>query len=135
MLNMDRKAIICIDDEAIILESLREQLEKHFGDTYHYEVAESAEEALEIIDDLEDDGIDIAIIVCDWLMPGMKGDEFLLHIDLKYPRVVKVLLTGQADQNSVDKLEELADQFTLVPKPWNKDELINIIKSGLKENE
>ena len=65
----------------------------------------------------------------------MKGDEFLLQIDLKYPRVVKVLLTGQADQDSVNTLEELADQFTLVPKPWNKEELIRIIKSRLLENE
>jgi CheY-like chemotaxis protein len=132
---MERKVILCVDDESIILESLREQLEKHFGDAYIYETAESAEEALEIIDELEEDGLEIAIIVCDWLMPGMKGDKFLLQIDLKYPRVVKVLLTGQADQESVDNLEELADLFTLVPKPWNKEELINIIKQGLKENE
>lgn len=132
---MERKAIICVDDEIIILESLREQLEKHFGDTYIYETAESAEEALEILDELDDDGIDVAAIVCDWLMPGMKGDKFLLHIDLKYPRVVKVLLTGQANQESVDTLEDLADLFTLVPKPWNKDELIHVIKLGLKEHE
>ncbi len=132
---MDRKAILCVDDEIIILESLREQLEKYFGDRYIYETAESAEEALEILDDLEDDGTDVAIIVCDWLMPGMKGDKFLLQVDLKYPRVVKVLLTGQADQDSVDRLQELADLFTLVPKPWNKDELIKVIKKGLNEYE
>lgn len=131
----ERKAIICVDDESIILDSLREQLQKHFGDAYLYETAESAEEALEILEDLEDDEIEIAIIVCDWLMPGMKGDQFLLQVDLKYPRVVKVLLTGQARQESIDRLKELADQFTLVPKPWNKDELVSIIKSGLKENE
>jgi len=130
-----RKAIICVDDEIIILDSLREQLQKHFGDDYIYEIAESAEEALEILEELDDDGVEIAIIVCDWLMPGMKGDKFLLQVDLKYPRVVKVLLTGQANQESVDKLEELADQFTLVPKPWNKDELISVIRKGLKENE
>ena len=132
---MERKAIICVDDEIIILESLREQMEKHFGDNYIYETAESAEEALEILDELDEEGIDVAIIVSDWLMPGMKGDKFLLHIDLKYPRVVKVLLTGQADQESVDTLEELADLFTLIPKPWNKEELITVIKKGLKENE
>ncbi len=132
---MERKAVICIDDESIILESLREQLEMAFGEKYIYETAESAEEALEVIDELEDDDIDIAFIVCDWLMPGMKGDKFLLQIDLKYPRVVKVLLTGQADQESIDTLEELADQFTLVPKPWDKEELILIIKRGLAENE
>jgi DNA-binding NtrC family response regulator len=130
-----RKAIICVDDEIIILDSLREQLQKHFGDDYIYEIAESAEEAIEILEELDDDEVEIAIIVCDWLMPGMKGDKFLLQVDLKYPRVVKVLLTGQANQESVDKLEELADQFTLVPKPWNKDELISVIRKGLKENE
>lgn len=132
---MDRKAIICVDDEPIILESLREQLEKYFGDEYIYETAESAEEALEIIDEYDDDEIEVAIIVCDWLMPGMKGDKFLLQIDLKYPRVVKVLLTGQADQDSVDNLVELADRFTLIPKPWDKDELINVILNGLEEND
>jgi DNA-binding NtrC family response regulator len=134
-MNNGRKAIICVDDESIILDSVREQLWKFFGDDYLYETAESAEEALELLEDLDDDGIEIAIIVCDWLMPGMKGDKFLLQVDLRYPRVVKVLLTGQANQESVDKLEELADQFTLVPKPWNRDELISIIKAGLKENE
>ena len=132
---MDKKFIICVDDEPIILESLREQLEKHFGEDYLYETAESAEEALEIIDDLEDDDREIAIIVSDWLMPGMKGDKFLLEVDLRYPRVVKVLLTGQADQDSIDTLEELADLFTTVPKPWNKDELIHVINEGLRNNE
>ncbi len=131
----ERKAILCIDDEAIILDSLREQLEKNFGEDFIYETAESAEEALEIIDDLEEDEIEIAIIVCDWLMPGMKGDKFLLQADLRYPRVVKILLTGQANQNSIDTLEELADHFTLVPKPWNKNELVQIIKSELNKNE
>lgn len=131
----ERKAIICIDDEIIILDSLREQLEKSFGEEFIYETAESAEEALEIIDELEEDEIEIAIIVCDWLMPGMKGDKFLLEVDLRYPRVVKILLTGQANQNSIDTLVELADHFTLVPKPWDKDELVQIIKSELNENE
>ncbi|MBA7542249.1 Hydrogenase transcriptional regulatory protein hupR1 [subsurface metagenome] len=134
-MNKEKKAIICVDDENIILDSLREQLEKHLGEDFIYETAESAEEALEIIDELEEDEIEIAIIVCDWLMPGMKGDKFLLQVDLKYPRVVKILLTGQAHQNSIDMLEELADQFTLVTKPWNKDELINIIKSELDSDE
>jgi DNA-binding NtrC family response regulator len=132
---MVKKALICVDDEPIILDSLREQLEKHFGDQYIYEVADSAEEALEIIDELDEDDIEIAIIVSDWLMPGMKGDKFLLNVDLRYPRVVKVLLTGQADQKSIETLEELADRFALVPKPWNKDDLINVIKNGLENNE
>jgi CheY-like chemotaxis protein len=129
---MERKAIICIDDEIIILDSLVEQLEKNFGGDYIYEPAESAEEAFEIIEDLEDEGIEIEVIVCDWLMPGMKGDEFLLKIDLKYPRIVKVLLTGQADEALVFNLKQEADKFDVVHKPWGKDELINAIKARMK---
>ena len=128
---MERKAIICIDDEIIILNSLVEQLEKHFGQDYIYEQAESAEEAYEIIDDLEDENTEIAIIVCDWLMPGMKGDEFLLNIDLKYPKVVKVLLTGQADESLVYNLKQETDRFAIVHKPWEKDELISTINERM----
>lgn len=128
---MDRKAIICIDDEKIILDSLVEQLEKYFGEDYIYEPAESAEEAMEIIEDLDDEGIEIEVIVCDWLMPGMKGDEFLLKIDLKYPHIVKVLLTGQADEALVYNLKQEADKFEIVHKPWGKEELIDAIKQRM----
>jgi len=130
---MNRKAIICIDDESIILNSLVEQLEKIFGTNYIYELAESAEEAYEVIEDLEDDDIEIEIIICDWLMPGMKGDEFLLDIDLKYPRVVKILLTGQANEALVYNLKQEADQFGIVHKPWGKNELVNAIKQRMKK--
>lgn len=131
---MKRKAILCIDDERIILNSLVEQLEKYFGsEKYSYEQAESAEEALELLDDLEDDEIEVEVIVCDWLMPGMKGDEFLLGIDLKYPWVSKVLLTGQADEALVYNLKQEADRFSIIHKPWEKDELINAIKAGTKK--
>lgn len=128
---MERQAIICIDDEIIILNSLMEQLEKFFGHEYIYEGAESAEEAFEILEDLEDEEVEVAIIVCDWLMPGMKGDEFLMKIDLKYPKVVKVLLTGQADEALVYNLKQETDLFAIVHKPWEKDELINTIKSRM----
>lgn len=130
---MERKAILCIDDEFIILNSLMEQLEKHFGSSYLYEGAESAEEAMELIDDLEDDDIEMAIIVCDWLMPGMKGDEFLLHVDLRYPQTVKILLTGQADESLVYNLKQEADKFAVVQKPWDKNELIQAINHRLKK--
>ncbi len=130
-MDKNKKIVLCIDDESIIINSLQEQLENHFKDKFIYETAESAEEALELIDDLDDEGQEIDIIICDWLMPGMKGDEFFLQIDLKYPKTVKILLTGQADQSSVKKLQSLADKFLLLAKPWNKEDLINIIKRGI----
>jgi CheY-like chemotaxis protein len=130
---MERKAIICIDDEPIILNCLVEQLENCFGPGYIYEPAESAEEAYELIDDLEDDDIEIEVMVCDWLMPGMKGDEFLLNMDLKYPKAVKILLTGQADEGLVYNLKQKADRFAVVQKPWEKEELVSTIKKRMSK--
>ncbi len=131
---MERKAIICIDDESIILNSLVEQLENIYGSGYIYESAESAEEAFELIEDLTEENIEIEIIICDWLMPGLKGDEFLLKIDLKYPHVTKILLTGQADEDSVKNLQYKADKFAVVHKPWDKDELFSTIKKRMNND-
>ena len=68
---MAKKVILCVDDEEIILISLRDQIQNHFGDDYTYEMAESADEALEVIEELEEDQVEILIIVSDWLMPDM----------------------------------------------------------------
>jgi CheY-like chemotaxis protein len=45
----DRKAMLFVDDEKIILQSLKNQIKKHFGNRYLYEFAESGEEALEAL--------------------------------------------------------------------------------------
>jgi len=42
--------ILCVDDEKIIFERLKQQLRQVFGKTYRYEFAESAEEAMELIE-------------------------------------------------------------------------------------
>ena len=77
---MKDKAILCVDDEKVVLDSLRDQLRAHFKDTVILEFAESSDEALEIIEELNEDEIKILLIISDWLMPGMKGDEFLIKI-------------------------------------------------------
>jgi len=86
---MTKPIILCVDDEKDILQSLRTQLMEAFGNVYAYEVAEDADEALEVIDELIDDEMPIIIIVSDWLMPGMKGDEFLIKVHQQFPNVVK----------------------------------------------
>jgi CheY-like chemotaxis protein len=49
---MSKPMILCVDDEQVVLQSLRTQLEEAFGDTYLCEVAEDADEALEVINEL-----------------------------------------------------------------------------------
>lgn len=128
---MSKLAILCVDDEVTILNSLLRQMENAFGDSYLYEIAENAEEGLEVIEEMQDEDIGIIVIVSDWLMPGMKGDEFLIEVHKKFPKVVKILLTGQADEDAIERVKQEANLHRYLRKPWNNQELIECIQEGL----
>ena len=128
---MPKPVILCVDDERVILQSLRTQLKAAFGDEYTYEMAEDPDEALEVIDELSEEGISITIIVSDWLMPGMKGDEFLIRVHQQFPNIIKVMLTGQADELAIQRAQEEANLHRCLFKPWSEAELVETIKSGL----
>ncbi len=128
---MSKATILCVDDEVVILDSLEIQLQNAFKDEYAYEMAESADEALEIIEELEEENTEIIVIVSDWLMPGMKGDEFLIKIHEKFPNVIKILLTGQADEDAIQRAKREANLHRYLSKPWDSEGLIEAIKTGL----
>lgn len=130
---MSKAAILCVDDEVAILESLGRTLRKAFGDAYLYEFAENAEEALEIVEELHQEETEIIAIISDWLMPGIKGDELLLILFKQYPKIITILLTGQADQTAIERAKAQANLHAYLSKPWDNKELIAIIKSGLEK--
>ncbi|NJM57810.1 MAG: response regulator [Synechococcales cyanobacterium RU_4_20] len=125
-------AILCVDDEILILDTLKEQLQRNFGQQYIYEMAESAGEAWEIIEELCDSGIRLLVIVSDWLMPGIKGDEFLIQVHQKLPQIMTVMLTGQADQSAIKRARQEANLHTCLHKPWRESELVTLISKTLK---
>ena len=63
---------------ATVLMALRTLMEHSLGAGYVIEIAESGEEALEILEDLNRTNETIAVVVSDFLMPGMRGDELLI---------------------------------------------------------
>lgn len=128
---MSKPIILCVDDEKVVLKSLKTQLKSAFGNAYLYEIAESPADALELIDEFTEDDISIILIVSDWLMPGMKGDEFLIRVHQKFPKIVKIMLTGQADEEAVKKAFEDANLHRCLQKPWSESELIETIKTAL----
>ena len=129
---MRKSAILCVDDEVIILTTLKEQLRRHFGERYLYETASNAREAWEVIDELCADDIDVLVIVSDWLMPGIKGDEFLAQVHQRHPKIVTVLLTGQADEASIERARRDANLHACLHKPWSESDLTRIVESALR---
>ncbi|RKZ88428.1 MAG: response regulator [Candidatus Parabeggiatoa sp. nov. 1] len=130
-MSSNKAVILCVDDEVVILNSLKKQLKKAFDESYNYEMAESADEALEIIEELDEDGVAILVIVSDWLMPRMKGDELLIQIHQKFPHIIKIMLTGQADEEAIKRAQEQANLYCCLYKPLNTQALIETIQSGL----
>ena len=128
---MSELVILVVDDEPMVLESLTEELERTFGEDYDIEAAESAEEALEIVEELSEEGGEVAIIVSDHLMPGMKGDKLLIKIHNQFPDTLKIMLTGQADVNEVGNAVNSANLYRYISKPWDADDLNLTVREAL----
>jgi CheY-like chemotaxis protein len=122
-----------VDDEKMILDNLREQIERWSSDQYVVEIAQSGEEGLQLIDDLMTDGEDVAIVVSDQMMEGINGDEFLRLVRDKLPTTQLILLTGG---NNPHEKEHLAMEeaglkghtlFHFLSKPWGETELFAML--------
>jgi two-component system sensor histidine kinase/response regulator len=129
---MSEQVILCIDDETIVLDSLKEQIEKGFKGELTVEVAESGDEALEIFDELLQEGLEVPVVIADFIMPGMNGDALLEKIHSIKPAAKKILLTGQASIEGVGNAINKANLYRFISKPWEKDDLILTIKEAMK---
>ena len=124
---MSRRAILCVDDEAIILLSLVQELKTAFRDQFIYEKATNAKAAVEIIEDLVEEGMDLILVISDWLMPGVKGDEFLDCVCAKSPKIRAIMITGQADDEAISRVESKECVLSVIRKPWSPKALTNLI--------
>jgi PAS domain S-box-containing protein len=127
-----KPVIICVDDESLILDSIKMVLKENFGDGYSIETAESGDDALELIDELMQDKIEIPILISDYVMPGLKGDEFLIQAHNIIPDTLKIMLTGQADLRGVENVINHATLYRFLSKPWTTEDFVLTIDEALK---
>ena len=121
--------ILCVDDEKIILDSLKSQLKAYFNNECRVELAESGEEALEVFKDLVKSGEGYPhVVISDQIMPGMKGDDFLARVNKLSPECLKILLTGQADKDHIISAINSASLYRYIAKPWDQMDLNMTVK-------
>ena len=128
---MGNRVIFCVDDEDIVLKSLKRELKTGFGDDFIIETAESAQEALELFTELLAAQIDIPVMISDHIMPDMKGDELLRRVHEIAPKTMKIMLTGQADLIAVTKAINHADLYRYIAKPWETTDLLLTVKEAI----
>lgn len=129
---MSKPVILCIDDENMVLQSLKDQLKLYVGTFYTIETAESGEEALEIVAEIQENNYELPLAISDQIMPGIKGEQVLTEIHKKLPNTFTVLLTGQADAAAVGYAVNNANLYRYIPKPWEKTDLQLTVNQALK---
>lgn len=129
---MTKLSIICIDDQREVLSALRKDLES-LEEYCDIEACESADEAFEVMEDLDDDGKPIAVIISDHVMPGKSGIEFLtdINFDSRFSGVCKLLLTGMATHQDTIVAINKAHIDRYIEKPWDVESLIGMVKELL----
>ena len=116
---MPRAAIIAIDDDRAVLNSVERDLRQKYGRDYRIVKAESGTSALDAVNQLKQRGEDVALFVADQRMPGMNGVEFLVEAIKVFPDARKVLLTAYADTAAaIDAINKVGLDYYLM-KPWD----------------
>ena len=116
---MTRKSILFVDDEPNILAGLKRML-RPLRNTMDIMFAESGQEALAC---LREHHIDV--MVSDMRMPGMDGAELLTRVQRHYPHTIRIMLSGQADEESTLRTVGVVHQF--IAKPSDPETLKGVL--------
>ena len=126
--------ILCVDDDQSVLQALRSLLEKTMGGQADIEVAECGDDALDICDDLADEGRPVSIVISDYIMPNMRGDDLLIKLHERSPKMIKIMLTGQSDLTGVRRVINKASLYRFLEKPFNNADLVLTAKSAVESH-
>jgi DNA-binding NtrC family response regulator len=129
--NMSRKAIVCVDDESIILWSMVQEISEHFGERFEYHSMTDPKKVVSLLRSLESSGVETSLVVSDWLMPGLKGDELVNLLAQDNPGIRAVIVTGHSNDNVLSGFRSNPNIFGIVAKPWVPEHLMSVIEKAM----
>lgn len=118
--------ILLVDDEPNVLSGLRRNLHGRF----QVETAGGGAEGLEKLGD----GTGFGVVLSDMRMPGMDGVEFLSSVRTRAPDVVRLMLTGNADQATAVEAVNRGAIFRFLNKPCAPEAVVAALSDGLAQH-
>lgn len=122
---MDKPKILFVDDEEHILSGYKRNLRAHF-DVY------TANSGNAGISEIHKNG-PFSVVISDFKMPEMNGNQFLSHVREIAPDTVRMMLTGYADLPTTIDAVNKGNIFRLLTKPCPLENLISTINDGIKQ--
>lgn len=117
--------VLFVDDEKNILNSLKRLLRKQ---DYRLLTAMSGEEGLKILAEN-----DVHLVITDLRMPKMTGIEFLSRLRVDYPDVIRIILTGYTDVDTLIESINKGHIYKFFLKPWDDQDLKMEIRKALEQ--
>ncbi|MBI9075270.1 MAG: response regulator [Desulfatibacillum sp.] len=117
-------AVLCVDDEANILNSLKRLLRR---EPYKLLTAESGTQALEVLEKEE-----VHLIICDQRMPGMSGTDLMSRVKDLYPETIRIVLTGYSEVRTITESINKGHIYKFFFKPWDDETLKLEIRAALQ---
>src|SRR6266851_2891936 len=118
--------ILCVDDEPNVLSAFERQLRKEFAVT-------TARDGAEALDLAARQG-PFAVILSDMRMPGMTGVELLTRMRQAAPDTVRIMLTGNADQQTAVEAINEGHIFRFLTKPCAPELLARAVAAGVEQH-
>jgi response regulator RpfG family c-di-GMP phosphodiesterase len=126
--------ILWVEDEPEVREALARDLQP-FESIARIESAEDVEDARSVIASVVDRDTRLALALCDHLLPGMHGVDYLVELsnDPATAAARKVLVTGQAGLQDTIKAVNQAGLHYYIAKPWTAEQLHKVVRMQLTE--
>jgi len=123
---LSEHAVLAVDDEPANQRAVRRAL----NDDCHVLTAGSGDEALALMARQP-----VALVIADQRMPGMSGAEFLAATVERYPTVIRIVLTGYTDVDTLVEAINRGHVYHFLGKPWEARELRQVVRRGLERFE
>ena len=118
--------IVIVDDNKDITDTLSVLLNfEKFSNIYTFN---AVKDALAFIEQNKPD-----VIISDLTLPETDGLEFFDKVNELYPNVIKILIGAYVTKERLKQAFEKTGIYKFIEKPWDNDELISCIKSGIKK--
>ncbi len=117
--------VLCVDSEKPILSSLKRLLRK---EAFNLLLASNGQEGLDILKKN-----DVHLIISEQRMPEMSGTTFLSKVKEKYPDIIRTVLTGYTEIDTIKDAINDGHIYKFILKPWNDDNIKNEIKKSLEQ--
>jgi len=122
------KTVVLIDDEPDVTETLKDLIESETE--WRIRTFSDAHRAIDYVGNR-----DVAVVLCDYLMPEMNGVEVLKRIREISPRTVLMILTAYADkEGAINAINEAGIRYYF-EKPWDNEKILSVLKEAIEHKD